>query len=64
MNKIQKVIKIGDFVYSSANGEPMEIIKISRLGFYTKKRFFSYGEHGKLYWLTKHGYLTRKKSIN
>lgn len=40
MNKIQKVVKVGDFVYLSANGNPTEIIRISNFGFYTKEDFF------------------------
>lgn len=60
MNKIQKVIKVGDFVYSSTNGKPMKIIKINGVGFYTKEGFVSYDNHRKLYYLTKRAYLDQK----
>ena len=40
MNKIQKVISIGDLVYSANNCIPMEIKRINSVGFYTEKDFF------------------------
>lgn len=60
MNKIQKVVKVGDFVYLSANGNPTEIIRISNFGFYTKEDFFCWDEHRELYWLTQRAYLDNK----
>ena len=57
--KITDVIKIGDTVYSSANGQPMKITAIYAHGIDTDFDYFSFEEHRKLWWLTKQGYENR-----
>ena len=55
-NKIQKVLQVGDYVYSSNGGKPMKVTKIDFMGFETEDDYFTYDEHGELYFLTKRGY--------
>lgn len=57
-HKIQKLIAVGDFVYSANNGKPMKIKEINSVDFYTEEDFFTYDEHSKLYFLTERGYKT------
>jgi hypothetical protein len=59
--KISKVLSVGDFVYSSANGKPMKVTKVCDCGFYTEDDFYGYEEHRSLYYLTKVGYEDSKK---
>jgi hypothetical protein len=61
MNKIQKVLKVGDQVFAASNGKPMRVIGINTVGFITEEGFFSYDEHRKLYFLTKCGFLQAKE---
>lgn len=55
--QISKVLRVGDVVYSSANGQPTKTTKIYSVGFDTEVDYFSFDEHRKLFWLTKAGYL-------
>ena len=55
-HKIQKLLSVGDFVYSSNGGKTMKIKKVDFDGFETEEDFFTYEEHGKLYFLTERGY--------
>lgn len=59
--KISKVLSVGDFVYSSANGEPMKVTRFYDCGFDTEDDFYGYDEHRSLYYLTKAGYEDSKK---
>lgn len=56
MNKIKKLLKVGDTIYSASGGEPMKVISIGSSGFETEFGFFSYDEIRKLFFLTKRGY--------
>ena len=60
-NKIQKVLSVGDFVYSRNGGKPMQVKKVDFMGFETEKDYFTYDEHGELYFLTERGY---KSEVN
>ena len=55
-NQIKKLLSKGDTVYSASNGTPMEVTKVCKCGFYTKGKFFFYGDVRKKYFLTKKGY--------
>lgn len=55
--QISKVLRVGDVVYSSINGQPMKVTKVYSVGFDTEVDYFSFDEHRKLFWLTKIGYL-------
>ena len=59
--KYQKILNVGDVVYSANNGQPMKITRIYSCGFDTDVDYFSYDEHRKLFWLTKRAYLDSKK---
>ena len=59
--KISSVLKVGDTVYSSTNGQPMKVTRVYSCGFDTDVDYFSYGEHRKLFWLTKRCYLDSVK---
>ncbi len=54
--QISKVLRVGDVVYSSANGQPMKVTKIYSVGIDTEAGYFSFDDHRKLFWLTKIGY--------
>lgn len=55
-HKIQKLIKVGDVVYSANGGKPLEITTINCGGFYAGGEFYSYDEVRILYFLTEAGY--------
>lgn len=55
-NKIQKLVKPGDYIYSANGGEPLEVKEVTVLGLVTDEDFFSYEEHSSLYFLTEAGY--------
>lgn len=57
MNRIQKLLSIGDLVYSAANGKPMKVIRIDSVGFETEEDWFSYDDVRSLFFLTKRGYI-------
>ena len=56
MSKIQKILSVGDTVYSASNCHPMKVTRIYSTGFDTEEDYFSFDEHRELYWLTKRGY--------
>lgn len=68
MNKIQKLLSVGDYVYSAANGQPLKVTRIFSTGFEAGGEYYSFDEHNVLYflhestykWRVKHG---RNKSI-
>ncbi len=45
MNKIAKVLSVGDFVFTPFGKR--QITRLSKFGFYCGKVYFSYEEHGK-----------------
>ncbi len=55
-NKIRKLVKPGDYIYSSNGGVPMKVKEVTALGLATEEDFFSYEEHRILYFLTETGY--------
>lgn len=57
MNKIQKLLTVGDYVYSANNGKPMRVISIGSTGFSTEEYRFSYDDVRLLFFLTKRGYI-------
>lgn len=60
-NKISKLVKPGDYIYSANGGKPLEVKEVTNLGLVTGEDFFSYEEHRSLYFLTEAGY---KQSLN
>lgn len=54
MNKIQKVISVGDEVFTPT-GRSMRITKVCCTGFFCGDNYYSYDEHRKKYWLTAVG---------
>lgn len=54
--KIANVLRVGDTVYSSGNGKSMIVTKVYSDGFDTEDDYYSFGEHRKLFWLTRVGY--------
>ena len=63
MNKIAKVLSVGDVVFSAANGKPMKVIKIYSDGFDTDDDYYSFEEHGELYYLTRRGYFENQGQL-
>ena len=53
MNKIRKLLSVGDTVYSAANGKPMMVSEMGEYGFTADEEYFEYDEVRKLYYLTK-----------
>ncbi len=51
MNKIQKLLTVGDYVYSAANGQPLKVTRIFSTGFEAGGEYYSYDEHRKLFFL-------------
>lgn len=43
-NQIKKLLSEGDVVYFARTGEPMRVTKISKFGFYTEKKYFSFDD--------------------
>ncbi len=62
--KISKVLREGDVVFSSANGQPMKVTRVYSNGFDTEDDYYSFEEHRELYYLTKRGYLDSIRSDN
>ena len=60
--KISKILKVGDTVFSSKNGQPMKVTRIYSTGFDTEEDYFSFDEHRVLFYLTKRGYLDSVKN--
>ena len=56
MNKIKKLLKIGDTVYSARGGWPIRVNSICEQGFKTDYGFYRFEEVRSLYYLTKSGY--------
>lgn len=54
--KIRKIMRPGDYIYSANGGEPLKVEEITSVGLVTDEDFFSYEEHGSLYFLTERGY--------
>lgn len=55
-NQIKKLLSEGDVVYSARTGKPMRVTKVSKFGFYTEKKYFSFDDVRKKYYLTQKGY--------
>ena len=55
-NKIQKLVKPGDCIYSANRGEPLQVKEVTPYGLVTDEDFFGYEEHRVLYFLTEAGY--------
>lgn len=56
LNKIQKVMSPGDFIYSASGGVPLKVEEVTAFGLKTEEDFFYYEEHGELFFLTERGY--------
>ena len=56
MNKVKKLLCVGDTVYSANGGLPMKIISMSDNEFSTEEDTFDYDEVRKTFFLTKAGY--------
>ena len=63
MNKVKKVLKVGDTVYS-AGGGPMKVTSMEIDGFCTEEDSFRYDEVRKLFFLTKAGYEVSKGGVS
>ena len=55
MNKIQRVINVGDEVYLYPGGKAEKITKVLSTGFFCGGKYFSYDRHRKNYFLTRAG---------
>ena len=55
-NKIQKLIKPGDYIYSANGGEPLKVTEVTPIGINTEEDFYEFEEHRSLYFLTEAGY--------
>ena len=53
MNKVRKLLSIGDTVYAAANSKPMTVSEIGEFGFTADGEYFEYDEVRSLYFLTK-----------
>ena len=60
MNKIQKVLSVGDSIYS-ANGKELTVTKITSSGFFCGEEYYAYDEHRYLYYLTKRGLMDARQ---
>lgn len=56
MHKIQKLLSVGDDVFSAMGGQKMKVLSMNDVGFETEEDFFPYDEVRKTYFLTKVGY--------
>ena len=56
-NQIKKLLSEGDIVYSARTGKPMRVTKVSKFVFYTEKKYFSFDDVRKKYYLTEKGWL-------
>lgn len=56
MNKVKKLLKVGDVVFSANGGVPMKVIKMKEYEFETEEDNFRYDEVRSLFFLTKKGY--------
>ena len=61
INKISKILQVGDEVYSAANGQPMKVTRIYSVGFETDVDYYSFDDHRVLFWLHKKSYLDNLK---
>lgn len=59
-HKISKLLSVGDFVYSAADGSPIRVINKDEFGFETEEDYYGYDEHRELYWLHASSYLREK----
>ena len=61
MNKVKKLLSIGDTVYSANGGAPMTVTAMHDDAFETEQDTFLYDEVRELFFLTKLGYEFSKK---
>ena len=54
MNKIQKVLNVGEMVFTPA-GQPLKVERIGITGIYAGGDYFSYEDHRKKFYLTREG---------
>lgn len=59
-NKISKLLKVGENVYSAANGLPMKVTRMYSCGFETEEDYFSFDECGKLFFLHPKSFFYKK----
>ena len=64
MNRIAKVLSVGDVVYSAETGGAMRVTRIYTNGFETDEGYFSFDDVRSLYWLTERGYRESKRRKN
>ena len=55
-SQIRKLLSEGDVVYCAKTGKPMKVTKVCKFGFYTEKKYFSFDDVRKKYYLTGKGY--------
>ncbi|MBR4295736.1 MAG: hypothetical protein IKT56_02720 [Clostridia bacterium] len=60
MNKVQKLLSVGDTVFSAQGGQKMKVLSMNDVGFETEEDFFPYDEVRKTYFLTRYGYERRR----
>lgn len=60
-HKVQKLLRVGDVVYSAMNGKEMTVLSMGDMGFETEEDFFLYDEVTELYFLTKRCAMERGK---
>ena len=61
MNKVQKILSVGDYVFSAMGGQKMKVLSMSDVGFETEEDFFPYDEIRKTYFLTRCGYEKKQR---
>ena len=63
MHKIQKLLSVGDTVFSAQGGQKMKVLSMNDVGFETEEDFFPYDEVRKTYFLTRYGYEKSKGGV-
>lgn len=60
MHKTQKLLSVGDDVFSAMGGQKMKVLSMNDVGFETEEDFFPYDEVRKTCFLTRYGYERRR----
>ena len=56
VNKVKKLLKLGDVVFSANGGVPMKVTAMKEYEFETEEDVFRYDEVRSLFFLTRKGY--------
>ena len=62
ITEIQRLLKVGDKVYSAVDGSEMTVTKVFSRGFMVNDDYYYFHEVGERYFLTKKGYELNKRS--